>query len=110
MLQGGAGKDVVYLSLYLHYSQTHVQLKILIWLLSIPACGEVHTSKAMQDITGVDIADAEATHKGMTHAQLLHESNDLQLIIDDLLVRKPFGMDSKELCSLSNHVSFPRDL
>ncbi len=65
------------LSLYLHYSQTHVQLTRLIWLLSIPACGEVH--KAMQDITGVDIADAEETHKDITNAQLLHDSNDLQL-------------------------------
>ncbi len=104
MLQGGAGKAVVDLSLYLHYSQTHAQLTILIWLLSIPACGEVHTSKAMQDITGVDIADAEATHKDMTHAQLLRDSNDLQLIIDDLIERKTFGMDSKELRSLSSRI------
>ncbi len=60
--------------------------------------------KAIQDITGVGIADAEATCKDMTHARLLRDANDLQLIIDYLLERKPFGMDSKELHSLSSGI------
>ena len=72
----------------------------LIWLLSTPACGEVH--KAMQEITGN--SSSEEIHKDLTHARLKRDAKDLQSIIDYLEERKPFSKSCKELRSLSSGV------
>jgi hypothetical protein len=72
----------------------------LIWLLSMPACGEVH--KAMQDVTG--LSSPGETHKDLTQARLKRDARDLQSIIDYLEERKPFTHNCKDLRSLSSGV------
>jgi hypothetical protein len=72
----------------------------LIWLLSMPACGEVH--KAMQEVTGLLSADAGKIHRERTQATRNRDAKDLQSILDYFEERKPFSKNTKELRSLSS--------
>ena len=74
----------------------------LIWLLSMPACGEVH--KAMQEVTGVSTSGAGEIHKDLTKAKLERDGKDLQTVIDYLEERKPFSKNTDALRSLSSGV------
>ena len=72
----------------------------LTWLLSMPACGEVH--KAMQEVT--NLSNTDVSHKDLCQARLKHDANDLQKILDYLDEKQPFSKSSHELRSLSSGV------
>ena len=75
----------------------------LIWLLSMPACGEVH--KAMQEVTGLlSTHEVEIFHKDTTTAKLKRDAKDLQSILDYLTERKPFSKNTNKLRSLSSGI------
>ena len=74
----------------------------LTWLLSMPACGEVH--KAMQDVTGVGSNTANATHKNLTPANLKRNAKDLQTTLEYIEERKPFSKTTMELRSISSGI------
>ena len=74
----------------------------MVWLLSMPSCGEVHT--AMQEVMNLSSTDASIVHKDRTKAKLKRDAKDLQSIMDYLNERKQFSKDSKELRSLSSEL------
>lgn len=74
----------------------------LLWLLSTPACGEVH--KAVQEISGLGSSGPGTIHKDRTQARLSRDEKDLQSIMDYLGERKPFSKTKQELHSLSSGV------
>ena len=74
----------------------------LLWLLSMPACGEVH--KALQEVTVLSQPDGDAVHKDISQSRLKRDAKDLQTVLDYLQERKPFTQNSKELHSLSSGI------
>ena len=74
----------------------------LVWLLSMPACAEVH--KALQDVTELSGVSASAKHKDLTQSRLKRDAKDLQSILDYLEERQPFSMASTQLRSLESGV------
>ena len=72
----------------------------LVWLLSRPACAEVH--KAMQEVTCLSNTYEKAVHKDLTPARMKRDAKDLQSLLDYLLERKPFSFSNTELRSLSS--------
>ena len=74
----------------------------LVWLLSRPACAEVH--KTMQEVTGLSNTEEKAVHKNLTPARMKHDAKDLQSLLDYLLERKPFSYCNTELQSFSSGI------
>lgn len=74
----------------------------LVWLLSMPACGEVQ--QAVQEITSLSNNYSEEIHKNRAKSRMERDSKDLQSVLDYFTERKPFGTDCKELRSLSSGV------
>ena len=74
----------------------------LTWLLSMPACGEMHN--AMQTVTGLSDMDHDDKHKDLTKARLQQDGKDMQKIFDLLEERKPFSNDNTDLHSISSGV------
>ena len=72
----------------------------VIWLLSMPAYGEVH--RAMQEVTGLSSYGAGEIHKDLTQAKLMCDAKDLHSIIDYFEARK--SMNTNELQTLSSGV------
>ena len=46
------------------------------WLLYMPACGEVH--KALKEVTGLTSTDEEVVHKDLSQARIKRDPKDLQ--------------------------------
>ena len=55
----------------------------LVWLLSMPACGEVH--KAIREVTGLDSTDSVKTHKDLEPARRKHDAKDVLSIMQYLV-------------------------
>ncbi len=74
----------------------------LVWLLSTPACGEVH--KAIQEITTLSNSHTNEIHKDRRKSRMERDLKDMQSILDYFTERKPFGSDRTELHSLSSGI------
>ena len=67
----------------------------LLWLLSMPACGEVH--KALKEVTGLTSTDEEVVHKDLSKARIKHDPKDLHTVMSYLKEKKPFTNNNKKL-------------
>ena len=74
----------------------------LVWLLSMPVCGEVHN--AVQDVTNLCSQGDNEVHKDLMKARITRDSKDIQCILDFFGERKPFSKDNVDLRSLSSGV------
>jgi hypothetical protein len=74
----------------------------LVWLLSMPACGEVHNT--MQDVTNLCSQGDIEIHKDLMKARITRDSKNIQCILDFFVERKPFSRDTVDLRSLSSGV------
>jgi len=72
----------------------------LVWLLSMPVCGEVH--KSMQEIAGL-VCPGEVP-KDLSKSRIICDSKDLQCILDYFQERAPFQTNNKEVKSLSSGI------
>jgi hypothetical protein len=75
----------------------------LIWLLSTPACGEVH--KVMQEVTGHSSTSAGEIQKDLAPAKLKRDAN-----LRYLTERKPFSNKTNNVRSLSSGVIAERSV
>ena len=48
------------------------ELTSLLWLLSMPACGEVH--KALMEVTGLTSTDEKVVHKDLSQARIKRDT------------------------------------
>ena len=55
----------------------------LLWLLSMPACGEVH--KALQELTLLSRTDGDTMHKDLSQSRLKQDAKDIQTVLDYLI-------------------------
>ena len=67
----------------------------MLWLLSMPACGEVH--KALNEVTGLTSTDEEVVHKDLSQARIKRDSKDLQTSLLWLLSMPACGKVHKAL-------------
>ena len=74
----------------------------LVWLLSIPVCGEVHN--AMQDVTNLCSQGDNEVHEDLMKARITRDSKDVRCILDFFGARKPFSKDTVDPRSLSSGV------
>jgi len=74
----------------------------LVWLMSMPACGEVH--KAVLEIASLSNSYSVDMHKDRINSRMDRDSKDLQSVLDYLTERTPFGTDCIELRSLSSGI------
>ena len=76
----------------------------LVWLLSMPACEEVHN--AIQDVRNLCSQGDNEVHKDLMKARITRDSKDIQCILDFFGERKPFSKDTVDPRSLSSGVKW----